>query len=127
VTWRAGRFEAGPIRYGLDAAGNEASRKFETILAKVKADWRGMKNKYEKDSLTNEDYNAIAAPCSRTTASTRGSLLTSASTTWPKSVGLSVAREAAIAIANTPGINTVPKIDVGVGNTIANTIGFLIW
>jgi len=57
--WRAGRFETGPIRDSLRDAGNEASRKFESILAKVKDDWRGMKNSYEKNSFTNEEYNAI--------------------------------------------------------------------
>jgi hypothetical protein len=57
--WRAGRFQPGPIRDRLHAAGDEASRKFETILTKVEADWRGMKSKYEKNSFTNEDYNAI--------------------------------------------------------------------
>jgi hypothetical protein len=57
--WRAGRFEIGPNRDRLYAAGNEAPRKFEPILAKVKANWRGMETRYEQGTLTNEDYNAI--------------------------------------------------------------------
>jgi hypothetical protein len=36
--WRAGRFEASSNRDRLYAAGTEASRKFETILAKVDSD-----------------------------------------------------------------------------------------
>ena len=57
--WHAGRFDTGPNRDRLDAAGDEASRKFEFILAKVKGNRLGMETRHEQNTLTNEDYNAI--------------------------------------------------------------------
>jgi hypothetical protein len=57
--WRAGRFQAGPNLNRLSARGTEASRKFGSILARVKAGWGGMGIRLEQNALTNEDYNAI--------------------------------------------------------------------
>lgn len=57
--WRAGRMAFGPSRDDLFTAGDEVSRKFERILSKVKVDWLGMKDRYERNLLTNDDYNAI--------------------------------------------------------------------